>query len=77
MPSYLYLKKFPHDQQNFPCILMRLCVLYTSLHNQKVTKKSMALQNWVTLLYIQLQCYGNEQRKTVSFICTIQTHGPF
>ena len=39
MPSYLYLKKFPHDQQNFPCILMRLCVLYTSLHNQKVTKK--------------------------------------
>ena len=56
---------------------MRLCVLYTSLHNQKVTKKSMALQNWVTLLYIQLQCYGNEQRKTVSFICTIQTHGPF
>ena len=50
MPSYLYLKKFPHDQQNFPCILMRLCVLYTSLHNQKVTKKSMALQNWVRLL---------------------------
>ena len=40
MQSYLYLKKFPHDQQNFPCILMRLCVLYTSLHvNQKVTKK--------------------------------------
>ena len=28
-------------------------------------------------LYIQLQCYGNEQRKTVSFIYTIQTHGPF
>ena len=38
MPSYLYLKKFPHDQQNSPCILMRLCVLYTSLYKKRNKK---------------------------------------
>ena len=62
MPSYLYLKKFPHDQQNFPCILVRLCVLYTSLHNQKVTKKN-EIAKLSKIVIHSMQCYGNEAKK--------------